>query len=244
MFKKIIRYYSYFLDLCKYSRMPDAEPIKRSDLNPQIHDRTKTTGIDPHYFFANGWAMRRIYASNPKLHVDVGSQVILVNLLGAVVPVIFLDYRPLQASLTGLKCVAGNILCLPFADKSINSLSCLHVIEHIGLGRYGDTLDPNGTRKAARELSRVLAPGGNLFFAAPVGKTSLCFNAHRILLPEALRELFNELDLVEFSGVHDDGRFVECVGLTEFTNSRYACGFYWFRRSPCLRYMASGHSYL
>src|SRR5207253_10606962 len=62
------------------------------------------------------------------------------------------------------------LLSLPFADRSVESLSCLHVAEHVGLGRYGDELDPEGTVKAARELQRVVAPAGRLYFALPVGR--------------------------------------------------------------------------
>jgi predicted SAM-dependent methyltransferase len=115
-------------------------------------------------------------------------------------------------------------------DRSLSSVSCLHVIEHIGLGRYGDALDPAGTRKATRELARVLGPGGNLFLAAPVGKPRLCFNAHRIHSAQEIPEMVPELELVEFSGVHDGGRYVEQVELSAFQNSEYACGFFWFQR--------------
>ena len=76
----------------------------------------------------------------------------------------------------------------------------------------------------------MLAPGGNLYFAVPVGRPRVCFNAHRIHAPETIVEYFAGLELVEFSGVHDDGRYVERMGLDEFTGSRYACGMFAFRR--------------
>jgi len=213
-----------------YSRLPDAEAIHLVDTWPQVHDRTSTSKIDAHYFYVNGWAMRRIITQQPRSHVDIGSQTIFANLLGAIIPVMFVDYRPLRAKLAGLESLGANILALPFADGSIESLSCLHVAEHIGLGRYGDPLDPQGTRKAARELARVLAKGGNLFFALPVGKPRLCFNAHRIHAPETICDYFAELELIEFSGVDDEGQFAECTTLDGFRASAYACGMYWFRK--------------
>jgi SAM-dependent methyltransferase len=222
-------YPRFFADWFRYSRMPNAEPIRVIDTYPQVHDRTVTTPIDAHYFYVNGWAMRRIVSTRPALHLDVGSQAIFASLLAGVIPVVFLDYRPLQAKLPGLICLAGNLLKLPFPDRSLSSLSCLHVIEHIGLGRYGDALDPAGTRKAARELARVLEPGGSLFVAAPVGRPRVCFNAHRIHRAEEIRGMMPELEVVEFSGVHDDGHYVEQVELSAFEGSEYACGFFWFR---------------
>jgi len=219
----------FFSDWRRYSQLPNAEGIRFGDSQPQLHDRSGATPFDPHYFYVSGWAMRRIVAHRPRRHVDVGSHNLFANLLSAVVPVTFLDYRPLNARLAGLECVGGDILKLPFADRSADSLSCLHVAEHIGLGRYGDPLDPEGTQKAARELVRVLAPGGNLYFALPVGRPRVCFNAHRVHGPEAIREFFCGLELVEFSGVHDDGRFVEKIELNEFKESDYACGMFLFR---------------
>ncbi len=50
----------------------------------------------------------------------------------------------------------ANILDLPFKGNSVESLSCMHVVEHIGLGRYGDPMDPEGDIEAIKELKRVV----------------------------------------------------------------------------------------
>jgi hypothetical protein len=220
----------FVADWRKYSKLPGAEKIRISDVYPCLHDRLRATPLDSHYFYANGWAIRRILAQRPTTHVDVGSQGIFANLLSAAVPVAFVDYRPLHANLPGLECLSGDILKLPFHTASIPSISCLHVAEHIGLGRYGDSLNPAGTLLACKELDRVLAPAGNLYVAVPIGAERVCFNAHRIYRPQTICRFFSGLDLVEMSGVHDDGRFVEQVSKEEFALSRYACGFFWFRR--------------
>ena len=96
------------------------------------------------------------------------------------IPCLYERTRPLLADLDNFDSKKGTILSMPFKDNSIPSLSCLHVAEHIGLGRYGDPLDPLGTKKTTKELSRVLVPNGNLYFSVPIGKPRLCFNAHRI----------------------------------------------------------------
>jgi len=220
----------YLGDWRRYRHMEDAEPLTLVDSWPQLHDRTSRTPFDAHYFWANGWAMRRIVAQRPRRHVDVGSQVVFVNLLSAVVPVVFVDYRPLEVQIDGLDCRCGDILHLPFEDRSVESLSCLHVTEHIGLGRYGDPLNPHGTRQACAELRRVLAPGGWLYFAIPVGRQRVCFNAHRIHPPATIAAYFSDLHLVEFSGVHDDGRYVQGVTSDGFVDSQYACGLFRFQR--------------
>ena len=38
----------------------------------------------------------------------------------------------------------------------------MHVVEHIGLGRYGDQVDPDGDLMAMKELERVTAKLGKL----------------------------------------------------------------------------------
>lgn len=227
----LFAYVRYFADWRRYATLPGAELLRFGNAYPQLHDRTSTTAIDSHYFYTNGWAMRRIVAQQPAQHVDIGSQTMFVNLLSAVLPVTFVDYRPLEAGMNGLINRSGDILNLPFDNGSVESLSCLHVAEHIGLGRYGDPLNPNGTRQACAELQRVLASGGNLYFVLPVGNPRVCFNAHRIHAPETILEYFSELELVELSGVRDDSRFVERVGLDEFKDSEYACGMFWFRKT-------------
>jgi hypothetical protein len=229
-FRGLAGYFRYFADWRRYGRMSGAEPIRWADAYPQVHDCTPTSPFDAHYFYVNGWAMRRIVAQRPARHMDIGSQATLPALLGAVMQVTFVDYRPLPAHLSGLACVGADVLHLPFGDGSVESLSCLHVAEHIGLGRYGDPLNPHGTRQAARELVRVLSAGASLYFALPVGKPRVCFNAHRICAPGTVLEYFSDLELVELSGVHDDGRFVERGDRVEFDESEYACGMFWFRK--------------
>lgn len=227
-----LHHYGWYLrDWRQYRRLPQAEALTWANSYPQLHDKTAVSTIDPHYYYVNAWAMRKVIANQPAYHVDVASQVLFANLLAAVLPVLFVDYRPLHVSLSGLSSVGGSILALPFADNSVASLSCLHVAEHIGLGRYGDRLDPLGSQKAARELARVLAPGGNLYFALPVGQPRLQFNAHRIHDPQTIVTYFADLELVEFCGVNDNGRFAEAINPASLAQSQYACGFFWFRKT-------------
>lgn len=218
---------SFVKDLILYSRM---DPIKLMDLYPCLHEKTQTTSFDAHYFYQNAWVMRRIKENCPNHHVDVGSSIDFVAMLSALTKVTFIDIRPLQAHLKNLVCIQGNILSLPFKECSIDSLSCLHVAEHIGLGRYGERLDPEGTQKAARELARVLGLKGNLYFSLPVGHSRVCFNAHRIHSPCQVLDLFAPLHLMEFSVVDDDRLFCENTNPELYGHLQYGCGLFWFKK--------------
>ena len=201
-----------------------------ADLYPCLFDRVASTPFDPHYFFQAAWLARRLADVRPSCHVDIGSSVQMIGVLSASVPVIFVDYRPLRASLPGMWPVAGNIIRLPLRSRSVASLSCLHVIEHIGLGRYGDPCDPEGGEKAARELQRVVAPGGRLFLSLPIGRERVCFNAHRVYLPKNVPKLFPELKLESFSLIDDEGEMRSGIAPTAAPEMEYGCGLFEFSR--------------
>jgi SAM-dependent methyltransferase len=202
--------------------------LKARDSYPCLTDWLPSTPFDPHYFYQGAWLARKIAARAPALHVDVGSSVLTMSVLSAHAPTVFVDYRPLKTHLTNLRCVAGSIVSLPFATKGTTSLSCMHVLEHIGLGRYGDPIDPQGSYKAADELARIVAPGGRLYLTVPVGRARVCFNAHRVFAPEEIPSMFPALYLAEFSWVDDAGHLHESGNPKDAAAEEYACGLYEF----------------
>jgi|SRR3989344_5521700 len=230
LIRGIPRYVDYFKDWVKYSKLNGAEAIRILDTYPCLYDKTETTNFDSHYFYQDIWAFKKIYESRANYHVDVGSRVDFVGFLTAIIRVTFIDIRPLIATLENFESKKGSILSMPFDACSIPSLSCLHVAEHIGLGRYGDPLNPLGTKEACQELSRTLAVGGNLYFSLPVGRPRLCFNAHRIHSPRQIIAYFNDLKLVEFSGIDDKGNFMRNTQTSILENSNYACGLFHFTK--------------
>lgn len=227
-FKSFSGYYHFIKDLIVYRSFKNREKIQFSNLYPCIHDRTETTAFDSHYFYQDIWAFEKILNSQVKSHVDIGSRIDLVGMLSTITKVKFVDIRPLLVQLKNFECVKGSILSLPFEDNSLHSISCLHVAEHIGLGRYGDELDSDGTVKACKELSRVLAFGGSLYFSLPVGKPRLCFNAHRVHTPEQIIDFFSDLKLVELSCIDDNVNFIRNIDIGLLENSNYACGLFHF----------------
>jgi SAM-dependent methyltransferase len=193
----------FLLHYFRYVWASKGERLSLSDLQPCLGDWTAHTPFDAHYFYQGAWVARRIALHNPAKHTDIGSSVLMVGVLSAQVETVFVDFRPIQANLSGLTPLAGDILDLSIPDGSVCSLSCLHVIEHIGLGRYGDPIDPLGSRKAASELQRVLETGGKLYLSLPVGRERVCFNAHRVHAPDAVLKMFSQMTLLEFSRSFD-----------------------------------------
>ncbi|HVR40620.1 MAG TPA: DUF268 domain-containing protein, partial [Thermoanaerobaculia bacterium] len=181
------------------------------DLYPCLFDRTATTDVDAHYFYQAIWATKRIVDSGAKSHVDVGSHTFFVGTLTAFTDVTFVDIRPIALPVERLSMKQGTIVELPFESGSLASLSSLHVIEHIGLGRYGDPIDPRGAERAAAELQRVLRPGGRLYLTTPIGRRRVQFNSQRIFDPRDIVALFGACRLAEFSVIDTGGTFRENV---------------------------------
>lgn len=213
-----------------YKRLNSDENISIINSKPALFDRVNKTPFDYHYVYQSYWSFQLIKSSNPDYHVDLGSQIQHLALLSLIVPIYFVDIRLLKRTFPNVEQTSADIIRLPFASDSINSLSCLHVVEHIGLGRYGDKINPKGTIESCLELARVLKPGGNLFLSLPIGKPRVCFNSHRIHKPSQILDYLKGLTLVEFSAVDDHGNFLRNVEPNYLENSDYACGLYWMTK--------------
>jgi SAM-dependent methyltransferase len=164
----------------------------------------ETNSFSPGYLYHMSWAARVLAAAPPKRHVDIASWVYFPALVSAFMPIDFYEFQPSAVRLDNLECGTADLTALQFEDNSIDSLSCMHTVEHIGLGRYGDPIDPEGDLKAMRELSRVLAPGGQLLFVVPTGPPRVEFNAHRHYAYAQVLAAFPDLRLVEFSYIPSD----------------------------------------
>ena len=225
IFNLIKFYQTYF----RYKRLTKNEDIEMSSIYPCLGDDTMNTHFDAHYFYQAVWAIDKINKTERKTHVDIGSDIKFVGMLSAVKDVTFVDIRPPKTDLKHLKVKKGSITDLPFKNDSLGSLSCLHVAEHVGLGRYGDMLDPGGTKKACRELQRILAINGDLMFSTTVGKEKTYFNAHRVFDPQTIVNLFSPFQLEEFSLIDDSGsEVIKNASIEEASKCKYGCGLFIF----------------
>lgn len=230
--------YRFFKDFLEFrSQSQDYQQrfsLEWRDTYPCLYDATSITGFDRHYIYHPAWAARIVKEIHPDLHIDISSTLSFCSMLSAFIKVDFFDYRPAQLELSNLTCKSADLLALPFEEASVSSLSCMHVIEHIGLGRYGDSFDPEGDLKAITELKRVLASGGHLLFVVPIGKhPKICFNAHRVYSYEQVLSYFSDLELKEFALVPDDpARGGIIIGATEemANTCEYGCGCFWFKK--------------
>lgn len=228
---------TYLRDLRAYRKANPRASFRFAlkDAFPILTDMEAGAGIaGGHYFHQDLWAARKIYARRPANHFDIGSRTdgFVAHLL-VFMPVTEVDIRPLTSNIAGLTFFQDDASELAnVAPNSLDSLSTLHVAEHFGLGRYTDPVDPHACFKFMQSLTRVLAPGGRLYFSVPVGRERVEFNAHRIFAPQTILESFHALQLLSFSYVGDDGNLYEDIDPLSLPPSELACGLFEFTKTP------------
>ena len=181
------------------------------------------------YFHQDLLVARRIFENNPKIHVDVGSRVDgFVAHVASFRHIYVLDIRPLEKPIKNIAFIQQDFMH-PIKDEMVNfcdSLSCLHALEHFGLGRYGDPINHNGHIIGFENLHKVLKQGGKLYISVPIGLPQrIEFHAHRIFSVKYLLEHFNkQFQIDNFSFVDDKGDLYENVTLNEMDiEKNYGC---------------------
>lgn len=195
-------------------------------------DRPKT-GFDRHYLYHMAWAARKVAQYMPAEHHDFSSHLHFASMVSAFVPTTLYEFRPPDLALDNLQTAAADLTNLPMQDASLPSISTMHVVEHLGLGRYGDPIRPDADLAAMAELERVLKPGGDLYFVVPVGKPRLAFNGCRVYSYEQIIESFATLSLQSFALIEDDeigGPLINDADPALVAKQTYACGCFHFTR--------------
>lgn len=201
-------------------------------LLPYLHDFDDTAGALGVYFHQDLWAARKIYGRRPKDHVDMGSRIdgFIAHLL-VFMTVSVVDVRDMKCAVPGMEFVKADAANMDlYAPGSVDSLSSLHVAEHIGLGRYGDPIDPDGCFIFMRNLSQILKVGGRLYFSVPIGAERLHFNAHRVFSPMTILDAFDGLKLESFSAVTRHDSLAEDVNPEDYLTGGYKVGLFEFTK--------------
>jgi hypothetical protein len=214
------------------TKQKDSMKIK---LFPILPERFDSSGIAKgHYFHQDLWAARKIRFSCPSMHIDVGSRIdgFIAHLL-VFMDVTVLDIRDLTSNVKGLTFKKANLMdATSFDFEQAESVSCLHTLEHFGLGRYGDPVDLKGWKKGIQNLALIVKTGGNLYLSMPVGNERIEFNAHRVFNPNTIIEEVEKhgFTLISFSMVDDLGEFSENVNPNCAEGFNYGCGLFEFQK--------------
>lgn len=190
-----------------------------ADDYPCLSDKFDSSGVvNGAYFHQDLYVARQIYIKSPIKHVDIGSRIDgFVAHVAVFREIEIIDIRHLNSEVDNIKFKQADLM----SDETTfvnycDSISCLHTIEHFGLGRYGDKIDPWGHIKGFENISRILKKGGVFYFSVPMGVQRIEFNAHRIFNLKYLVEwVSKDFQVQSFSYINDLGDFHENVTLSE-----------------------------
>jgi hypothetical protein len=206
---------------------------------PCLDDRWESSGTATgHYFHQDLLVAQRIFTSQPQRHVDVGSRVDgFVAHVASFREIEVLDIRPLDVRVSNITFRQFDLMTDDLAELgTADSVSCLHALEHFGLGRYGDKIDVNGWKAGLHALTRLTAVGGTLYLSVPIGVQRVEFDAHRVFSVPFLRKvLSDQFEIVAFNYVDDLGdlQSVSMEDLMKDSDSfgcSYGCGIFELRR--------------
>lgn len=212
--------------------------IKKKNLL-YINERGEAAAvIDEHYFLMDLYFSKIINAKRPSMHFDIGSRVdgFIAHLLSAGISVTLFDIRPFPIELEGLDYIQTDATTLKeIDDNSLESISSLHAIEHFGLGRYGDNIDPYAWIKALKSIQMKVKPGGFFYLGLPVGnKPELYFNAHRVFTPQLIIDSLDSMKLRTFAYISNNKVYdVDNINIIdEITKNlgTYDCGLFCFEK--------------
>lgn len=207
--------------------------------SPCLADRFRPSSgaANAAYFHQDLYVAQLVYRNwrnRPARHVDVGSRIDgFVAHVAVFCPIDVYDIRPATTSAANITFRQRDLMEeRPDLDACTDSLSCLHVLEHFGLGRYGDPVDFDGHEKGWENLHRMLRPGGKLYFSTPIGRQRIEFDAHRIFAVPFLVEMIRgKYRIDSFAYVNDAGELVRGadptgVAAQQSFGCHYGCGIF------------------
>jgi hypothetical protein len=165
---------------------------------PCLHDRFEEGGATKsEYFWQDLLVARWINQAAPIKHVDVGSRVDgFVAHVASFREIEVFDVRPITAQIPGVVFQQADLMVeqevLEYTGKwggYCDSLSCLHALEHFGLGRYGDPINPLGYTLGIKTMCSLLRPGGKFYLSTPIGRERVEFNANWVFDPRNIVRL-------------------------------------------------------
>lgn len=211
----------------------------RIELLPCLQDWYEDGGAAKlEYFWQDLLVARSIFEAKPKKHVDVGSLVAgFVAHVASFREIEVFDVRPISTQIPGVTFKQADLM-QPVAGMAnyCDSLSCLHALEHFGLGRYGDPIDPKGFERGLANMAALLRKEGVFYLSVPIGVERVEFNGQRVIDPRVMIDLAraNSLELRELKVVRQGGKVetlaVDEQRLSDLASQRYALGIFTFTK--------------
>lgn len=207
--------------------------FKKIKLFPALDDESHN--IDKIYFNQDIIVAKKIFKMKPQNHLDIGSRIDgFVSHLATFRKVYVMDIRPINIEDENIIFLKKDLMKNDIETKyleNFDSISSLHAVEHFGLGRYGDKLDPIGHIKGIKNLQKYLKKNGLFYLSVPVGsKSEIYFNAHRVFTIKEILNIFSkDYEFVSLELLNDQGNKLPFQNLEEI-DFEYGCGIFTFEK--------------
>ena len=197
-------------------------------LYPCLQEENQQSGVlAEHYFYQDLHVARKIFQNEPEKHVDVGSRVDgFVAHVASFRTIEVMDVRDLHIAIPSIRFTRADLSSADFSlTDYCDSLSCLHALEHFGLGRYGDRVNYEGHLLGWENFYKILKKGGKFYFSVPIGEQRIEFNAHRVFSLAYLLKLIDKRYVIDsFAYINDEGDFIADATLEEQSvNNNFGC---------------------
>lgn len=227
----------YIKDYVKFRKVYDGPFV----INPCLNDRHVEAGaVRTEYFWQDLLVAQAIHEQNPVRHIDVGSRIDgFVANVASFRPIDVIDVRPVDVEIPGVTFLQADLMDRRVLERNgllscCDSLTCLHAIEHFGLGRYGDPIEVNGYRRGIVNMAALLRSGGFFYLSTPIGRQRVEFNANWVFDPRVIVDVALEggLQLTNLSIISSKGQVsessIDAYALAGLATQDYLLGLFRF----------------
>jgi hypothetical protein len=238
MFRSICSLPRYVRDYFKFRRAYKG----RIEFVPCLYDWYEEGGTTTsEYFWQDLLVARMIASTGPEKHVDIGSRVDgFVTHVASFREIEVFDIRPITTEIPGIVFKQADLMNLSDVygkDSYCDSLSCLHALEHFGLGRYGDPIDSEGFESGVINMANLVRPNGIFYLSTPIGQERVEFNANRVFDPRKIIAIADKchLQLSDFISIQQTGERRNFLPneseLIKLATQRYSLGIFIFTKN-------------
>lgn len=220
--------------------LEQAALLKNKDFNfslhPILNEKYEQSGqMNGHYFHQDLLIAQKIFKHNPNNHLDIGSSIYgFVSNVASFRKIDVADIRDNKSTIENISFLQIDLMnedIMP--DKVYDSISCLHVLEHFGLGRYNDPVDYLGYEKGINNINKYLKKDGLFYMSVPIGRQRVEFNAHRVFNHQFILNFCKKyFELIEFNYVDDNGDLYKNINPDNLDSTilNFSCGIFIFKK--------------
>jgi len=204
--RKLMRYENDFKEYVTQLRNGSDKRLETSDIlrfgDHFVESKEYFTHYDAFakYAFEEVWKFNKTSDKTPRIF-DVGSTKAFLSILSVFCEVEALNLNDPLDYHTSVKYTKGDISeynprLNPKAGSYdfITSFASFHLL---GLGRYGDKINPAAQSKFVELCDTLLAPGGKVIFSFSFGKDQLLFNNGWVFSLETIKNFFSNFKIID-----------------------------------------------